>query len=532
MAEYSNRKDIDELLIILEDVKSILLTNGVNSISELLLKYYDKLEIDDMVFSAQTDVSIEVIDSLLSEDTDKPLSANQGRVLKALIDDKPDSSDFATVATSGSYTDLSNKPTIPSKTSQLTNDSGYITALPDLTPYVLKSSIVNDLTHTDTDKPLSANMGKSLATNKEDNSNKTSSWNTTTNNTRYPTEKLVKDSLDGKANNIHTHTKSQITDFAHTHVKADITDFAHTHNSDEVSYKLKKYQLTKIAQTVLVKLLAEQSLSNIETQVKDGLDLRKNDTLNVTTGTIVSITRNGTTIDKSSIGTNGVDIRLDYELDTVLDNIDTKANLSHVHEAADISFVRSGNTYSDITSAINYSLDLWNLYIGGSFTPHNTDFLNLTVDYDSNNHIFVIQERMVTFEVGMLTSFRFTSNADASVITGATGQCYLETYEGASLFIMYPKMDHVMEELIASGDTVLGLCMHSSSSGAFFYLMEWTNSAGGIIRPSVSSDSLVHNDVDYPFDNISFPSNQIITQTMINKAFDDLIGDAITYINQ
>ena len=31
------------------------------------------------------------------------------------------------VATSGSYTDLTNKPTIPSKVSQLTNDSGYVT---------------------------------------------------------------------------------------------------------------------------------------------------------------------------------------------------------------------------------------------------------------------------------------------------------------------------------------------------------------------------------------------------------------------
>ena len=36
---------------------------------------------------------------------------------------------LATVATSGSYNDLSNKPTIPTKTSDLTNDSGYITGL-------------------------------------------------------------------------------------------------------------------------------------------------------------------------------------------------------------------------------------------------------------------------------------------------------------------------------------------------------------------------------------------------------------------
>ena len=37
------------------------------------------------------------------------------------------------VATSGSYTDLTNKPTIPSKTSQLTNDSGYITGATGVT---------------------------------------------------------------------------------------------------------------------------------------------------------------------------------------------------------------------------------------------------------------------------------------------------------------------------------------------------------------------------------------------------------------
>ena len=36
---------------------------------------------------------------------------------------------LSTVATSGSYNDLTNKPTIPSATSELTNDSGYITGI-------------------------------------------------------------------------------------------------------------------------------------------------------------------------------------------------------------------------------------------------------------------------------------------------------------------------------------------------------------------------------------------------------------------
>lgn len=39
--------------------------------------------------------------------------------------------DLATVATSGSYDDLTNKPTIPTKTSQLDNDSGFLTSESD-----------------------------------------------------------------------------------------------------------------------------------------------------------------------------------------------------------------------------------------------------------------------------------------------------------------------------------------------------------------------------------------------------------------
>jgi hypothetical protein len=38
--------------------------------------------------------------------------------------------ELATVATSGKYEDLTNKPSIPSKTSELTNDSGFISSIP------------------------------------------------------------------------------------------------------------------------------------------------------------------------------------------------------------------------------------------------------------------------------------------------------------------------------------------------------------------------------------------------------------------
>lgn len=74
------------------------------------------------------------------------------------------------VASSGSYTDLTNKPTIPDSTSDLTNDSGFITS--------------------------------SAITGKEDSSNKVASWSPTTTDIHYPSEKLVKDSLDNKVDKV------------------------------------------------------------------------------------------------------------------------------------------------------------------------------------------------------------------------------------------------------------------------------------------------------------------------------------------
>ena len=100
----------------------------------------------------------DIINNLTSNIAYKPLSAKQGKVLKDLIDglsiptkvsdltndsgyitksvsdltNYTPTSSLATVATSGSYNDLSNTPTIPTvptNVSAFTNDSGYITGI-------------------------------------------------------------------------------------------------------------------------------------------------------------------------------------------------------------------------------------------------------------------------------------------------------------------------------------------------------------------------------------------------------------------
>lgn len=45
----------------------------------------------------------------------------------------------------------------------------------------------------------------------------------------------ITNALANKADDVHTHTKSEISDFSHTHTKAEISDFAHTHQYADLS---------------------------------------------------------------------------------------------------------------------------------------------------------------------------------------------------------------------------------------------------------------------------------------------------------
>lgn len=68
------------------------------------------------------------------------------------LDEKLDTSD----AFSGDYDDLDNKPSIPTKTSDLTNDSGF------LTEHQTLPTIADNLTTNDATQVLSAKQGKIL----------------------------------------------------------------------------------------------------------------------------------------------------------------------------------------------------------------------------------------------------------------------------------------------------------------------------------------------------------------------------------
>lgn len=75
-----------------------------------------------------------------TSDLDKPIST----AVQTALNLKANNSDLATVAKSGSYNDLIDKPTIPTKTSDLDNNSGFIDST-GLSSYVLKTELTTEL---------------------------------------------------------------------------------------------------------------------------------------------------------------------------------------------------------------------------------------------------------------------------------------------------------------------------------------------------------------------------------------------------
>lgn len=146
----------------------------LDQMSEIVAYIKSNKTLIDSITTSKVNVS-DIIDNLTTSVSNKPLSAKQGVVLKGLIDaivvptllsqlgtdsthrlvtDAEKSTWNAKSNFSGSYNDLTNKPTIPTvptKVSAFENDKGYLTEHQSLSEYAKKTELFsgsyNDLTN-------------------------------------------------------------------------------------------------------------------------------------------------------------------------------------------------------------------------------------------------------------------------------------------------------------------------------------------------------------------------------------------------
>ena len=99
-------------------------------------------------YLTSSDLSTYALKSELPENT-SDLTNDSGFITSSALSGYVQSSSLSTVATSGSYNDLEDKPTIPTKVSDLTNDSGFLTSVPE--EYVTETELTSKNYATTTD---------------------------------------------------------------------------------------------------------------------------------------------------------------------------------------------------------------------------------------------------------------------------------------------------------------------------------------------------------------------------------------------
>lgn len=173
-------------------------------------------------------------------------------------------SDLSSVATSGSYNDLSDKPTIPSKTSDLTNDSGFLTQHQSLSNYVTTDDsrltdartptahnhTVSNITDFPTSIPPSSHTHGNLQNNGQVGSTAQANKNvvtdssgkiTTENKPTIPSASSTTPSADTTSGSVGTGTTWARSN--HTHPKSSLyAESSHTHDnyltSSDISGKI------------------------------------------------------------------------------------------------------------------------------------------------------------------------------------------------------------------------------------------------------------------------------------------------------
>ena len=276
---------------------------------------------------------IHVIDNLFSDSAEDALSANQGRILKNVVNEKVDkeagkglsTEDYTTAEKSklagieegaNNYAHPSTHPaSIISQDSThrfatdtekaewnsklgteniLAGDNVTVTASGGNVTISAAGggsgsgvTVVDNLTSTSITSALSANQGR-----------------------------VLKEAVDEKAAAAHTHTKSQITDFTHTHTKTEITDFPASmtptaHASTATTYGVgtaSQYGHVKLANN----LTTTATGSALDARQGKALQDSKLDASNILAGDNVTVAANGNNVTISATGGSVYSGRSEY----------------------------------------------------------------------------------------------------------------------------------------------------------------------------------------------------------------------------
>ena len=156
LAGYARIADIDSTFARKSDIPAAADLSSYAKTADVAAGYVSKETFDNYVLSGGQADSVDLTVYAKTADVEAAYAT------KAELSAKADAASLATVATSGSYNDLTNKPTIPTvptNVSAFTNDAGYLTA----TDVANNAGMVNKL-----DKVVKENFGNELALSNSD----------------------------------------------------------------------------------------------------------------------------------------------------------------------------------------------------------------------------------------------------------------------------------------------------------------------------------------------------------------------------
>ena len=217
-------------------------------------KVVDIAALDALKALINTDLSkkvntTDIVDSLTSNATDKPLSANQGSVIKTELDKKANTTDINTeLAKKINTADIVDNLTSTDTNKPLSANQGKALKA-ETDKKINKTDIINNLTSTNTDKPLSANQGKVIngeLSKKVNITDIVDNLNSTDTNKPLSANqgKVLKGKVDLKANN------SDLTN--HTSDKNIHITTAERTKWNGVDNKVNKTDLDNLKQGILV----------------------------------------------------------------------------------------------------------------------------------------------------------------------------------------------------------------------------------------------------------------------------------------